>query len=155
RDSGRDVRFVQYGDWETNSELCVPIITRHGIWGVLDQQTQRPGAYAPRLVQVAEIVAQQLAIAVENTALIGQARDQAQLLEQQTRELTQVLALNSQLRVGMAQDELLQHLADTAVAAAGFQTVVVNLVDEAANRAWVSTTSGCTPADQEILRGAS
>lgn len=140
--------------WDARSELCVPIITRQGLWGVLDQQSQRPNAYPPRLVQVAEVVARQLAITVENTALVDQARDQALLLERRARELAQILTLNSQLRVSMDMDALLQHLADVVRTAMGFQQVVVNLVDVAANRVWVAAMSGVSGEVRELLSNA-
>src|SRR5262249_29459353 len=110
-DTRADPRFLPPAGWQVCSELCVPIVTRHGLWGVLNLDCERVNAYSPMLVQLAEIVAQQLAIAVENTALVDQARDQAHLLERHARELKQILTLNSQLRASMDLAALLQHLA--------------------------------------------
>jgi signal transduction histidine kinase len=153
-DTLADPRFIPPVGWPVRSELCVPIITRHGLWGVLNLDSERAGAYSPVLLQIVEIVAQQLAIAVENTELIGQARDQAHLLERHARELKQILTLNSQLRASMDMDALLQHLADSICTVMGFQAVVVNLVDQAANRVWVAAMAGCTAEEEAILRGA-
>jgi signal transduction histidine kinase len=153
-DTLADPRFIPPSGWLVRSELCVPIVTRHGLWGVLNLDSERLGAYSPKQLQIAEIVAQQLAIAVENTALVGQARDQAHLLERHTRELRQILTLNSQLRASMDMDVLLQHLADSICSVMGFQAVVVNLVDQEANRVWVAAMAGCTPEEEAILRGA-
>src|SRR5262249_55115989 len=68
QDVRADPRHVPAEGWDTQSELCVPIVTRHGLWGILNLESNRKNAFPPRLVQVAEIVAQQLALAVENTA---------------------------------------------------------------------------------------
>ncbi|MFL5806881.1 MAG: ATP-binding protein [Roseiflexaceae bacterium] len=149
-----DPRFLAPTGWNVRSELAVPIITRQGLWGVLNLDSERAGAYPPRVVQVVEIVAQQLAIAVENTALVDQARDQAQLLERHARELTQILTLNSQLHVGMDMAVLLQHLADSISTVMGFQKVIVNLVDVANNHAWVAAMAGYTAEERTVLRDA-
>jgi signal transduction histidine kinase len=153
-DTLADPRFIPPDGWTVRSELCVPIVTRHGLWGVLNLDSERPDAFSPLLLQIAEIVAQQLAIAVENTALVDQARDQAHLLERHTLELKQILTLNSQLRASMDMDTLLQHLADSICTVMGFQSVVVNLIDQEANRVWVAAMAGCTPEEEAILRDA-
>ncbi|HET9224833.1 MAG TPA: GAF domain-containing protein, partial [Roseiflexaceae bacterium] len=153
-DTLADPRFIQPDGWMIRSELCVPIVTRHGLWGVLNLDSDRVGAYSPVLLQIVEIVAQQLAIAVDNTALISQAQEQAHLLERHARELKQILTLNSQLRASMDMDVLLQHLADSICSVMGFRSVVVNLVDQAANRVWVAAMAGCTPEEEAILRDA-
>ncbi len=111
-------------------------------------------AFPQRVVHIAEIVAQQLAIAVENTALIDQAHEQTLLLERRAHELAQVLDLNSHLRVSMDLNTLLQHQADAIGQIMGFQSVVVNLIDVQRNLVWVATTYGCTPEEQALLRDA-
>jgi signal transduction histidine kinase/ActR/RegA family two-component response regulator len=151
QDVSVDPRYIPAEGWDTRSELCVPIITRHGVWGILNLESPHTNAYPPKLVQVVEIVAQQLAIAVEKTALVDQARDQSLLLERRARELTQILTLNSQLRVGMDMEVLLQHLADAIRSVMGFQKVIVNLVDVARNHVWVAAMAGCTDEEQALL----
>jgi signal transduction histidine kinase len=154
QDTQADARFVAPQGWNTRSELAVPIITRQGLWGVLNLDSERTGAYPPKLVQVVEIIAQQLAIAVENTALVDQARDQAQLLERHARDLTQILTLNSQLRVSMDMTALLQHLADSISTVMGFQKVIVNLVDIPNNHVWVAAMAGYTEEERTVLSEA-
>ncbi len=149
-----DPRHIPVEGWDTRSELCVPIITHHGLWGILNLESERVNAFPQRVVHIAEIVAQQLAIAVENTALIDQAHEQTLLLERRAHELAQVLDLNSHLRVSMDLNTLLQHQADAIGQIMGFQSVVVNLVDVERNLVWVATTYGCTPEEQALLRDA-
>jgi signal transduction histidine kinase/ActR/RegA family two-component response regulator len=153
-DVSADPRHVRAAGWETRAELCVPIITRQGLWGVLNLESEHIDAFPKQIVQIAEIVAQQLAIAVENTALIDQAREQTLLLERRAHELAQVLDLNSHLRVSMDLDTLLQHQADAIGRIMGFQSVVVNLIDVERNLVWVATTYGCTLEEQALLREA-
>jgi signal transduction histidine kinase/putative methionine-R-sulfoxide reductase with GAF domain len=153
-DALADPRFRQTEGWATRAQVCVPIVTRDGLWGVLSLESERSNAFPPRLVQIGEIVAQQLAIAVENTALVDQARDQAMLLERRASELSQVLTLNTQLRISMDLDALLQHHAEAIREVMGFQAVVVNLVDVAHDRVWVVASAGLTPGQQALLRDA-
>ena len=153
-DTSADPRHVPMPGWETRAELSVPVITSRGMWGVIDMQSARRGAFTPRRVRLVEIVARQFAIAVENASLIDQARDQALLLARRARELTQVLALNSRLRVGSDLTELLTQIAEAIREVMGYRVVVVNLVDAAANRAWVAAIAGATPAEHAALDGA-
>jgi signal transduction histidine kinase len=149
-----DPRHILAAGWDTRAELCVPIITHQGLWGILNLESEHTDAFPKQVVQIAEIVAQQLAIAVENTALIDQAREQTLLLERRAHELAQVLDLNSHLRVSMDLNLLLQHQADAIGQIMGFQSVVVNLVDVERNLVWVAATYGCTPEDQALLHDA-
>jgi len=154
QDTLNDPRFRLVEWWDTRSELCVPIITRQGVWGILNLESERTYAFPAHVVGVVEIVAKQLAIAVENAGLIDQSRAQAGLLERRARELTQVLTLNNQMRISMDLDTLLEQLARAIREVMGFQVVVVNLVDIARNHVWVATMVGCTPEEEAILRGA-
>jgi signal transduction histidine kinase len=154
QDTLADPRFVAPAGWNIHAELAVPIITRHGLWGVLNLDSERAGVYPPRVVRVVEIVVQQLVIAIEKTTLADQARDQAQLLERHARDLTQILTLNNQLRVSMDMATLLQHLADSISTTMGFQKVIVNLVDVANNHVWVAAMAGCTAEERAALHDA-
>jgi signal transduction histidine kinase/ActR/RegA family two-component response regulator len=154
QDTLNDARFRLVEWWDTRSELCVPIITRHGVWGILNLESEQTHAFPAHIVGVVEIVAKQLAIAVENTGLIDQSRAQASLLERRARELTQVLTLNNQMRISMDLDTLLEQLALAIREVMGFQIVVVNLVDVAQNHVWVATLVGCTPEEEAVLRDA-
>jgi signal transduction histidine kinase len=149
-----DPRHIPVEGWDTRAELCVPIITHQGLWGILNLESECANAFPQRVIHIAEIVAKQLAIAVENNALINQAQEQTLLLERRARELAQVLELNSHLRISMDLHTLLQHQADAIGQIMGFQSVVVNLVDVERNLVWVATTFGCRPEEQALLQGA-
>src|SRR5689334_8926501 len=72
-DVAADPRHLPAPGWDTRAELCVPIITHNRLWGILNLESERTNAFPQWVVQITEIVAKQLAIAVENTALIDQA----------------------------------------------------------------------------------
>ncbi len=153
-DVATDPRHVLAEGWNTRSELCVPISTHNGLWGILNLESEHVNAFPAQVVQIAEIVAQQLAIAVENTALIDQAHEQTLLLERRAHELAQVLDLNSRLRVSMDLNMLLQHQADAIGLIMGFQSVAVNLVDAERNLVWIAASYGVTPEEQALLHDA-
>jgi signal transduction histidine kinase/ActR/RegA family two-component response regulator len=153
-DVAADPRYLPVPGWGTRSEMCVPIITHQGLWGILNLDAERINAFPQHVVQLAEIVAKQLAVAVENTALIDQAREQTLLLERRAHELAQVLELNSHIRVSMDLNTLFQQQADAIGQIMGFQSVVVNLVDVERNHVWVAATYGCTPEEQALLHDA-
>jgi two-component system NtrC family sensor kinase len=77
--------------WKVRSELAVPIITHHGLWGVLNLASERASAYPPRVVQTIEIVAQQLATAVEHTRLFTQAQETLAALHESHSRQVQLL----------------------------------------------------------------
>ncbi|MEO7912724.1 MAG: ATP-binding protein [Roseiflexaceae bacterium] len=149
-----DPRHIPVEGWHTRAELCVPIITHHGLWGILNLESEHANAFPRQVVHIAEIVAKQLAIAVENNTLIDQANEQTLLLERRARELAQVLELNSHLRISMDLHTLLQHQAEVIGRIMGFQSVVVNLIDVERNLMWVATTFGFAPQEQALLRDA-
>jgi signal transduction histidine kinase/ActR/RegA family two-component response regulator len=153
-DVAADPRHIPAPGWDTRAELCVPIITHNRLWGILNLESERTNAFPQWVVQITEIVAKQLAIAVENTALIDQAYEQTLLLERRAHELAQVLDLNSHLRVSMDLNTLLQHEAGAIGQIMGFQSVVVNLIDLERNLVWVAATYGCTPEEQALLLDA-
>lgn len=149
-----DPRHIPVEGWATRAELCVPIITHDGLWGILNLESEHANAFPQQVVHIAEIVAKQLAIAVENNALIDQANQQTLLLERRARELAQVLELNSHLRISMDLHTLLQHQAEAIGQIMGFRIVVANLIDVEHNLVWVAATFGCTPEEQALLHDA-
>ncbi len=56
------------------SELCVPMRLRDKVVGVINLESKRPDAYSPSDARILEIVAAQIAIAIENANLFAQAR---------------------------------------------------------------------------------
>ncbi len=73
---------------ETRSEMAVPM--RHGaeIIGVLDIRSTSPNAFGEEDVRIFEVLARQLAIAVDNVRLLEETRQQVSRVEQLNRQLT-------------------------------------------------------------------
>ena len=61
----------------THSEIALPLITRDVVIGALSAQSHRPGAFSSQDVPGFQIMADQLASAIENARLYADARHQA------------------------------------------------------------------------------
>jgi signal transduction histidine kinase len=72
----------------TRSELAVPLIVNDQVVGVLDMQSERPEAFGDANVPAFQVLAGQLAIAIQNAALFDQAEEARLQVEEQTRLLT-------------------------------------------------------------------
>ena len=63
----------------TRSEIAVPLLIRNKVLGVLDIQSDQPNAFRMEDVDVLQTLADQVAVAIENTRLLGES--QAALLQ--------------------------------------------------------------------------
>jgi PAS domain S-box-containing protein len=89
-DVSEDARYIaSRSATRTRSELAVPIKSRGRIIGVLDVESERPGAFDESDMTVLQSLANQLAVAIENARLYEQAQQLAALEERQklAREL--------------------------------------------------------------------
>ncbi|HIE57169.1 MAG TPA: GAF domain-containing protein, partial [Anaerolineales bacterium] len=66
---------------ETRSEMAIPLVVRGNIIGALDIQSQEPNAFDEGDVTVLEVLANQLAIAIENSRLLTDARQTLEELQ--------------------------------------------------------------------------
>jgi putative methionine-R-sulfoxide reductase with GAF domain len=86
-DVGSDVAFFDNPDLpNTRSEMALPLNFRGETIGVLDVQSIKPGAFTEGDANTLSILADQIAIAIENARLFGQsqqAREQAEALYNQ------------------------------------------------------------------------
>ena len=74
-DVGQDAVFFNNPDLPTTrSEMALPLKVRDRIIGVLDVQSEKPGAFTAEDMNVLNILADQVAIAIENTRLLEQSR---------------------------------------------------------------------------------
>lgn len=90
-DVGSDATFFENPDLpETRSEMALPLNFRGGTIGVLDVQSVKPGAFTESDASTLSILADQVAIAIENARLFGQtqqARDEAEALYNQFQNI--------------------------------------------------------------------
>lgn len=90
-DVGSDATFFENPDLpETRSEMALPLNFRGETIGVLDVQSVKPGAFTESDASTLSILADQVAIAIENARLFGQtqqARDEAEALYNQFQNI--------------------------------------------------------------------
>ena len=80
-DVSKDPRYIQANP-ETRSELCIPLIYKDKVIGVLDIEHTRRGYFTEDHVRIMTTLAAQVAIAIENATLYEQIARQEQRLEQ-------------------------------------------------------------------------
>ncbi len=80
-DVSKDPRYIMANP-ETRSELCIPLIYKDKVIGVLDIEHTRRGAFTEDHVRIMTTLAAQVAIAIENATLYEQVARQEQRLEQ-------------------------------------------------------------------------
>jgi GAF domain-containing protein/HAMP domain-containing protein len=89
-DVGQDAVFFDNPDLpNTRSEMALPLKVRDQIVGVLDVQSEKPGAFTENDANTLSILADQIAIALENARLFSQTRqalDEAQALYRQNSQ---------------------------------------------------------------------
>ncbi len=70
-DVGDDAVFFQNPDLpETRSEMALPLTVREKVIGVLDMQSTQPQAFTREDIEILQILADQVAIAIENARLL-------------------------------------------------------------------------------------
>src|SRR5947209_1304244 len=79
-DVARDARYIQLNA-ETRSELCVPLIYKDQVIGVLDLEHTRRGYFTEDHVRTMNTLAAQIAIAIENARLYERLAREEQRLE--------------------------------------------------------------------------
>jgi PAS domain S-box-containing protein len=95
---------------DTRSEMCVPLIAGERVAGVLDLQSARPGAFSEENLPAFQALAGQLAVAVQNAALLTQAQASQAELEARARRLARggwenfLNAIERSERLGYAYD---------------------------------------------------
>jgi phosphoserine phosphatase RsbU/P len=80
-DVTKDPRYIKANP-ETRSELCIPLIYKDKVIGVLDIEHTRRGYFTDDHVRIMTTLAAQVAIAIENATLYEQIARQEQRLEQ-------------------------------------------------------------------------
>src|SRR5271169_5151650 len=80
-DVSKDPRYIKANP-ETRSELCIPLIYKDKVIGVLDIEHTRKGYFTEDHVRTMTTLAAQVAIAIENATLYEQIARQEQRLEQ-------------------------------------------------------------------------
>jgi GAF domain-containing protein/HAMP domain-containing protein len=90
-DVGQDAVFFNNPDLpQTRSEMALPLKIQDRIIGVLDVQSTEPSAFSQEDVSILQILADQVALAIENTHLLAESKqalsDVESLYQQQVRQ---------------------------------------------------------------------
>lgn len=90
-DVSKDARFFRgidiQEDFETRSMICLPLLTRKGLIGILYALNKQDGGFTARDVRLLEILSGTIAIAIENGQLYGEVKQQASSLAQENLRL--------------------------------------------------------------------
>jgi GAF domain-containing protein len=104
---GADAVFFNNPDLpNTRSEMALPLNYRGDTIGVLDVQSDKPGAFTENDAQTLSILADQVAIAIENARLFGQmrqAREEAEALYAQIQSREWSAFIRQAERIGYQQ----------------------------------------------------
>lgn len=73
---------------DTRSEMAVPLLSQNVVVGVLNLQSNKPEGLSNQNLRAFEVLASQLAVAIENAELLTQARQIQQNAESHARQLT-------------------------------------------------------------------
>ena len=94
----------------TRSEMALPLKTAQGTFGVIDIQSDQPEAFTQDDIAIVQIMADQLATAIQRTQLLQQVQVQLQQLEQNQQQFTQqswqVLRASNRSHVGYRFDNV-------------------------------------------------
>lgn len=106
-DVGSDAAFFDNPDLPaTRSEMALPLAVRGQIIGVLDVQSTKPGAFTESDANTLGILADQVAIAIENARLFSemqQAREEAEALYAQIQRQEWSTFVGQEARIGYLQ----------------------------------------------------
>ncbi len=122
-DALRDERFVPYAGLPlTRSELAVPIKNGTEILGVLDIQSAEPNAFDEADVEALTLLADQLAIALENARLFSET-------SHRTRELEILTRVSTALRSTISRGEIVHKILEQARQSLNAQAAAVILAN--------------------------
>jgi signal transduction histidine kinase len=148
----------------TRSELAIPLIASDKVVGVLDMQSERPEAFSEANLPAFQVLAGQLAIAIQNSALFNQTQEARLEVEEQSRRLTSsgwqeflnaiersesigyVFSQNEVQPLTETQDSVSEHALVVPFQVTGAKIGEIRLADDA-NRVW-------TKFDKELVEAA-
>lgn len=121
-DVSQDPRYINAID-SVRSELAVPLMFRGKCVGVLDIQSRHPDYFTKEQQNILAVLANRLAVAIENARLFQQVRTQAEtllVLNEVSREISSILDV----------EELLRRTAELAKRVVDYQILSILLYDE-------------------------
>ncbi|MGC8837381.1 MAG: GAF domain-containing protein [Anaerolineae bacterium] len=130
-----DPRTKRVGEWASPSSVSVPIRIGGEVVGVLEVEGETPDAFDAQDQAAMEIVADQLAIALENARLY-------QDTMRRVKEMTALYEVGRGLIRTMDLDQLLEEVLETLRRSAGYTNCAVLLADPATEELYVRAAKG-------------
>ena len=127
-DTSHDERWLRRPDDAIDksgakSALCVPLMARERLVGVLTLVHPKPGSYSKEHLALIQSIADQSGIAVLNARLFAESQRQARVM---TALAASAAAINASLRM----DEVLQRILNETIQALEVETVTLALVEQ-------------------------
>jgi GAF domain-containing protein len=108
REGASDIGDIYHPD--TQSQLCLPLRTREGTIGLLDLQSDSAAAFTPSDTAILQLLADQLAAAIERSRLLLRSQERVGQLEQTYQRFTEqswgAYARTSQRPIGYRYDNV-------------------------------------------------
>ncbi len=128
-DTSKDARWLRRPDDSveksgSKSAICVPLLARERLVGVLTLVHPKPGAFQEKHLKLMQAIADQAGIAVLNARLYAESRRQARVM---TALAEGAVAINASLRM----EEVLNSVLEQTMRALQVETVALALLDPA------------------------
>ena len=126
-DTSRDERWLRRPDDAVDksgakSALCVPLMSRERLVGVLTLVHPEPGAYTKEHLNLMQAIGDQAGIAVLNARLYAESQRQA-------RVMTALAASSAAINASLQMEEVLQRILNETIQAMEVETVALALVE--------------------------
>ncbi len=122
----------------TRSEMAIPLISRGKILGALDVQSNEPGAFTEGDVRVLTILADQLAVAIENASLF-------QISQQRSAEMGFLFTITAESTTSGDLDDILRRVSELLRDQMQTSLVLIYLHDEENQQLLLRGGAGVTP----------
>ncbi|HEX9371150.1 MAG TPA: GAF domain-containing protein, partial [Roseiflexaceae bacterium] len=142
-----DARYIPFGDSDwTRSELTVPILTAREVFGALDVESDRVGAFGPNDITLLSTLAGQIGVALENAQLFDTE-------QRRVRQLGQVNNLSVALTAQLDSTEDLRIAADAIATIFGIDQCGIVVADsDARGGARIAARAPAPPSPGVPLR---
>ena len=152
-DVGEDAHFFNNPDLpHTRSEMGLPLQGHDRLLGVLDVQSTEPGAFTEADVTVLQTMADQVAMAIENTQLLAEAEARLQevrrLLQSQSRE-DWIKILRERSNIGYLYDGIAVRPYDEAALALAASELPIEVRDQIIGKVHLKLPEGAVLGEDE------
>jgi GAF domain-containing protein len=135
---------------QAGSEMLLPLAGRETIIGVLSLHSQQQHAFSADEQELAQTIADQLAIAIENTRLFAQSAASQRVAEDLLHETIALQQLSQALSGTLSMEQIVEIFFQTCTKMLGFEYVIFSLVDPHQQR--IIAIAGAGVSDEHLKR---